>query len=175
MPRAYNLTEVLLSKFREPFGRLVKGPSLETMRQLKNIIEIEKPVKIVTVGDKVSTNLHKYNIIPQVSITDNRNMRRTVETECFPSKKIIRIKNPKGTITEEAIESIKEAVEGDVPIQIVVDGEEDLLTLIAVIYAPYRSLVIYGQPKKGIVLINVDLQKKSEAKEILAEMEVRNL
>ena len=170
MPKYYEVTEGLLSKFKEPFGLLIRGSPSENMYKLKQMIDKDKPEKIISVGDKVSINLHKYNIIPQVSITDNRSMRRKLHTENFTNKTVLRIKNPQGTITEEAINSVREAVKGTEPIQIVVDGEEDLLALIAAMYAPEGSLIIYGQPKMGIVLVRVDQQKKDEAKEIFSEM-----
>ncbi len=46
-------------------------------------------------------------------------------------EKTVHVNNPQGTITEEAISAIKEALEKNEHTHIVVDGEEDLLTLIA--------------------------------------------
>ncbi|MDI6805914.1 MAG: DUF359 domain-containing protein, partial [Candidatus Bathyarchaeia archaeon] len=53
----------------------------------------------------------------------------------------------------------------------IVDGEEDLLTLIAVLYAPQNSFVVYGQPYEGIVVVKVTPEKKAEVSEILKTME----
>jgi hypothetical protein len=83
----------------------------------------------------------------------------------------VKVKNPQGTITKEAIEAIKEALKEKKPIQIVVDGEEDLLVLIAVLYAPENSVVVNGQPYEGIVLVKVSPKKKTEATELLKAME----
>ena len=68
--------------------------------------------------------------------------------------------NPQGTITKEAISAIKDALEKNEHTHIVIDGEEDLLTLIAVYYAPENSFVVYGQPYSGIVVVKVTQQKK---------------
>jgi len=84
--------------------------------------------------------------------------------------KVVHVKNPQGTITEEAIAAIREALESDEPVRIIVDGEEDLLALIAVLYAPEKSLVVYGQPYEGIVVVEVTSEKKNEAVEILKAM-----
>ena len=65
---------------------------------------------------------------------------------------------------------MREALESDQNVHIVVDGEEDLLTLIAVLYAPEKSLVVYGQPYVGIVVVEVTSEKQAEAKEILKAM-----
>ena len=51
------------------------------------------------------------------------------------------------------------------------DGEEDLLTLIAVLYATEKSFVVYGQPYAGIVIVEVTSEKRAEAAEILKAME----
>ena len=55
---------------------------------------------------------------------------------------------------------------------IVVEGEEDLLTLIAVLYAPENSFVIYGQPHSGVVVVKVTGQKKRQVQEFLNAMKV---
>ncbi len=87
------------------------------------------------------------------------------------AEKVVHVKNPPGTITEEAITAIREALESDKHVHVIVDGEEDLLTLIAVLYAPERSLVVYGQPNEGIVIVKVTPEKKADAAEILKAME----
>jgi hypothetical protein len=54
--------------------------------------------------------------------------------------------------------------------KIVVEGEEDLLTLIAIMNAPQESLVVYGQPHEGIVVVKVTEDKKTEISELLKAM-----
>ena len=163
---AYVVTPEILTKFKDPFGMVIEGPFLETISQLAEMIEQERPTKIVTVGDIVSFILHEHQIIPQVSIVDNKTMRRKVQPKIFASKTIVRVKNPPGTITQEAISAVQEAMQKKRQTQIVVDGEEDLLTLIAVMYAPENSMVVYGQPHKGMVIVKVTPQKKAEAMKI---------
>jgi uncharacterized protein (UPF0218 family) len=38
------------------------------------------------------------------------------------------------------------------------------------LYAPENSLIVYGQPYKGIVVVKVTSEKKAEATEILKAM-----
>jgi uncharacterized protein (UPF0218 family) len=85
-------------------------------------------------------------------------------------EKTVYVDNPQGTITQEAIYAVKEALEGDEHTHIVVRGEEDLLTLIAVLYAPENAFVVYGQPNFGIVVVKVTSQKKAQAQEFLNAM-----
>jgi uncharacterized protein (UPF0218 family) len=170
MAIAYSVTPELREKLKEPFGMLIQGSFAETMSKMENIVKRENPPKIVSVGDTVSRNFHEHQMNPQLSITDNKRMRRRMQPRIFAGKKVVHVKNPQGTITEEAIASIKEALESDERTHIIVDGEEDLLALIATLYAPEKSLVVYGQPYKGIVVVKVTSEKKAEAKEILKAM-----
>ena len=55
---------------------------------------------------------------------------------------------------------------------LVVDGEEDLLVLVAVAFAPLGGLVVYGQPGEGLVVVRVTAEKRGEAWELLKGMEI---
>ena len=52
-----------------------------------------------------------------------------------------------------------------------VSGEEDLLVMPCVMEAPIGSLIMYGQPKEGIVLITVDESKKEIIEKLLNKFE----
>jgi uncharacterized protein (UPF0218 family) len=170
MAVAYCVTPELRVKLKEPFGMLIQGSFAETMGKLENLVKQEKPPKIISVGDTVSRNLHEHQMNPQLSITDNKRMRRKIKPRTFMGKKVVHVVNPQGTITKEAVAAVKEALESDQNVHIIVDGEEDLLTLIAVLYAPEKSLVVYGQPYEGIVVVEVTSEKQAKAKEILKAM-----
>jgi uncharacterized protein (UPF0218 family) len=170
MAIAYSITPELRARLKEPFGMLIRGSFAETMDKMDNIVKREKPPMIVSVGDTVSRNLHEHQMNPQLSITDNKRMRRRIKPRTFTGKNVVHVKNPQGTITEEAITAIRETLESDERVHIIVDGEEDLLALIAVLYAPEKSLVVYGQPYEGIVVVEVTAEKKAGAMEILNAM-----
>jgi uncharacterized protein (UPF0218 family) len=168
---AYSITPKLRKKFKEPFGTLIKGSFDETMSELQELTMKERPSKVISVGDVVSRNLHNKNMHPQLSIIDNRFLRKKRILEKPSVEKTVHVNNPKGTITLEAILAIKEALEKNEHTHIVVNGEEDLLTLIAVAYAPENAFVVYGQPYSGIVAVKVTPTKKAEAQEFLKAME----
>jgi uncharacterized protein (UPF0218 family) len=170
MTIAYTLTPELRIKLKEPFGSLIQGTPEETMGKLKKIVKEEKPPKIVSVGDIVSRNLHKHNIHPQLTIVDNISLRDQPMPKEETAEKTVHAINPQGTITQEAMLAVKEALEGNEHIHIVVKGEEDLLTLIAVLYAPENTFVVYGQPYSGIVVIKVTSEKKALVQEFLKTM-----
>lgn len=163
----YALPLELREKFKEPFGTLLHGTSAVTMKQLNAIITDEKPPTVISVGDRVSRNLHEHGIIPQLAITDNKSLRRNIRPAIFEAKKIVRVKNPQGTITDEAEAAVRTALKEKDHTHIVVDGEEDLLTLVAVLHAPENALIIYGQPYQGVVVVKATAEKRVQAKELL--------
>jgi uncharacterized protein (UPF0218 family) len=167
----YHLTPELRIKLKKPLGTLIRGSFADTMRIFKDIIGKEEPTVIISVGDTVSKNLAENHLLPRLSIVDNRVMRKSTQSITLTTEKTINVKNPPGRITEEAHKAIKEAMKCDCHIRIVVKGEEDLLTLIAVLYAPENSFVVYGQPYTGIVAIKVTPEKRAEIAGILNAME----
>jgi GTP-dependent dephospho-CoA kinase len=171
MKVVYTVTPTLREKLKEPFGRLIEGTSDQTMAKLKEQVAAEPPPMIISVGDVVSKNLHQHKIHPQLSIIDNVSLRDQVtEPPHEHGEEKIRIKNPQGTITQEAITAIKDAAADRRHVHIVVEGEEDLLTLIAVLYAPNDALVVYGQPNCGVVVVKVSAEKKAAAQQFLNSM-----
>jgi uncharacterized protein (UPF0218 family) len=171
MAIAYVLTPELRIKLKKPIGMLIRGSFAETMKIFKDMTEKEKPAVIISVGDTVSKNLEKNHVFPQLSIVDNKVMRRNIQPIPLKAERTIHIKNPAGTITEEAIGAIQEALKNNCHVKIVADGEEDLLTLIAVLYSPENSFIIYGQPHEGIVVVKSTKEKKAEVALILGAME----
>ena len=170
MTVAYSITPKLRKKFKEPFGILIRGSFDETMNKMQELISTEKPSEVISVGDIVSRNLHEHNIHPQLSITDNRFLRKQRILEKASVEKTVHVNNPKGEITLEAISAIREALEKREHTHIVVDGEEDLLTLVVVSDAPENAFVVYGQPYSGIVVVKVTPAKRAQAREFLKAM-----
>jgi GTP-dependent dephospho-CoA kinase len=170
MTTAYTLTPKLRIKLKDPFGSLIQGAPVETMVKMREMVEKEKPPKLISVGDIVSFNLHKHKIHPQLTIIDNVSLRDHALPQEDIVEKTVYVNNPQGTITHEAILAIKEALERNEHTHIVVKGEEDLLTLIAVLYAPEKAFVVYGQPYSGIVVVKVTFEKKAQVQEFLNAM-----
>lgn len=165
------LTPALRKKLKSPLGLLIQGSVDETIEQLKSFIEEEKPTRIISVGDAVSNNMIEKGISPDVLIVDNRVMRKKVRPIPVDVSRTLNIKNPPGTLTDEAWTVIEDALKQKQTTRVLVDGEEDLLTLVAVLCAPEKSLVVYGQPQVGIVAVKVTEQKKKLARRLVEEME----
>lgn len=171
MAIAYSLPTELRAKLKQPLGKLVRGSFAETMNRLRDLAREEKPPCIVAVGDTVSKNLERNQILPRLSIIDNKSMRRTTKPFSSASEKTLHVRNPKATITDEAITAIRDSLRGTSRVRIDVDGEEDLLALIAILYVPEDSFVVYGQPYEGIVVVKATEAKKAEVSGILKSME----
>ena len=171
MPIKYNLTPELRVKVKQPLGTLVRGSFTETMIRFGDMVNKENPSSIISVGDTVSKNLAKNHILPKLSIIDNKCMRKSIPPTVLATEKTFCVKNPQGTITEEAIAAIHEALQSSQHAKIVVEGEEDLLALVAIMQAPQDSFVLYGRPHEGIVVVKVTTGKKKEVSEILKAMQ----
>lgn len=167
----YSLTPELRMRLKQPLGTLIRGSFAETTSRFSDMVNRQKPPSIISVGDTVSRNLAKNHILPTLSIIDNKCMRRSIQPTALATEKTFHVKNPQGTITKEAIGTIQEALQSSQHAKVVVEGEEDLLTLIAILQAPQGSLVLYGQPREGIVVVKVTADKKTEVSEILRAME----
>jgi len=141
------------------------------MKELKEIIRKEKPECIISVGDVVSQSMLKQSIQPHIIIVDNRVMRASIKPIETTINKKINVKNPAGTLTPEAWVVMERALEQKQPIQVLVEGEEDMLTLVAVLRAPENSLVVYGQPGEGVVAVKVDKTTKAKVHQIIMAME----
>jgi len=165
----FRLTEKLRNKLKQPLGKLIKGDEDITLESLKKIVEESNPELIISVGDIVSRSILKISVPVNVRIIDNKAMRKDLEFFDFKNKKTFHAYNPAGSIEIMAWQAIKEAIKSEDAL-VIIDGEEDLLALVAVIESPNNSLVIYGQPKEGIVIIEVDEIKKREAKSIIDSM-----
>jgi hypothetical protein len=171
MDVVYSLTPELRVKLKEPLGMLIRGSFVETISRLEVLIKEEKPPCVISVGDSVSRNLGKTQVRPKLSIVDNLAMRKAIQPLSLAAEKIIRVRNPQATITDEAINAIQDSLKCDSSVNIIVDGEEDLLALIAVLYAPENAFVVYGQPYEGIVVVKATATKKEEVAAILKAME----
>jgi uncharacterized protein (UPF0218 family) len=165
----YTLPDKLRDILKEPVGRLVDE------KTLFEILKDEK--KIVTIGDTVTYTLVKNNIEPAFCIVDYKTRRgpceeEVVETIKSYAHKTIVVENPAGIITNELIEVIKLAVENidEGPYRIEIIGEEDLASMIVLLYAPLDVTIIYGLPDKGVLVVRPTDENKKKVKEALEKM-----
>jgi hypothetical protein len=163
-----SLPESVRPLLKRPLGRLFsdKREAFDYIRKLR-------PTKLITVGDHVTADFLEAGIKPDVAIIDflimrfpaDKKIKKMIDSYQVPTQ---HVKNPPSKITKELQDTVKNAVS---PLKIVVEGEEDLATLPAILMAPIGSVVAYGQPNEGVVLVEVTKEKKSEISGILALFE----
>jgi hypothetical protein len=151
----------------KPLGRLYDADDLEKRPFLR---AIRIPKTVVSVGDRVTETLAAKGRVPDVQIVDGRENRREREPPDVPHARTIKVRNPPGTITQQAMNGVKKALEGKKPARVLVDGEEDMLAIPAVVFAPVSASVFYGQPGVGIVKIKVTVASKARNRKLLSRM-----
>lgn len=164
----YSLTPALRRRLKRPLGRLF--PAVDVRGEDFLALAVSAAL-IVTVGDRVTETLQETTgRPPDVFVVDGRERRSARELPKIAHAVTLRARNPAGSITREARTALKKAFSGERPAMVLVDGEEDLLTIPAVIEAPPGAVVFYGQPLEGVVAVKVDQDSKARASELLQKM-----
>jgi len=162
------LQPALRSELKEPMGAVFTDAD-------DLLAEADTPV--IAVGDIVTYHLLEAGHTPDVALVDERTEREVVgqrvqkvlDDATFGAK--TRVENPAATVSAGLLEALADAIERDETTLLDVDGEEDLAALPAILAAPDRASVVYGQPGEGMVLVTVDSEAREGARAIVAEMD----
>ncbi|MDG6985774.1 MAG: DUF359 domain-containing protein [Nitrososphaerota archaeon] len=172
MRRVYKLPEELRQKLAEPLGIVYSGEEVDG-KEFKALVG-HAPM-VITVGDKVTETLGAMGRVPDVQVVDGVERRSKRDPPDVPYRRLIRVKNPAGTITYGAMAGMRKAFAGVEPVRVMVEGEEDLIAMLAVALAPIASVVFYGQPGVGVVAVKVNADSKSRNRANLARMGIKEL
>ncbi len=164
------LDESLRAQLKKPFGYLCKS---DTCSERLNKFE-----KIISVGDITTYNVLQCGIVPNICITDDITMREKIPNEVrlrinAEKFEVLKVFNAAGSISVELMNGIVAAIEAmnvSKRVRIVVEGEEDLAVIPAVVSAPPGTAVIYGQPGEGMVIVEVTREKKKRAEFLLKKI-----
>jgi GTP-dependent dephospho-CoA kinase len=159
-----HLPDNLREKLKKPLGNLIKDSDVTRENVLRNI---HAGSFVITVGDATTEKLIKYGIMPSLQIVDGVEKRVKREMPSANVNTVLNCNNPPAEITMESVKTIKKAFQSPLPVRIAVTGEEDLLVLPAVVYAPKNSTVLYGQPNEGLVIVPIDDNVRSKAQSIM--------
>jgi GTP-dependent dephospho-CoA kinase len=152
---------------KQPLGRLIIDSDINEQTILT---ELERAKLVISVGDRSTARLVSFQIIPDISVIDYKERRMKVADDDHCDSRIMPVmhcSNPAGTISKEAVAIINLALSGPYPVRIVVKGEEDMLALPLIAIAPVGSVVFYGQPLQGIVVVNVSYNNQKMAKDLM--------
>ena len=122
---------------------------------------------IITVGDRTTEKMINFDLIPSLQIIDGLEKRIKRDIIKLGNASELNIDNPAAEITMQSIEIIKKAFTMNSPIRLTVNGEEDLLVLPVCIHAPENSVILYGQPNKGLVLVQITTEIRNKAQALL--------
>ncbi len=177
------LPQQLREDLRKPLGRVFYGKEDHLEATARKTLQCFKTLKwpvVIAVGDIITLSLLKVGFNPSVKIIDFRSKRRQLDTAFFtllrqlsslplslPSPFI----NRPGTIESKTVEAVYRAIQKAVYKKekpwVIVSGEEDLLTLPAILLSPLQSLVLYGHFKYGVIGVVVEEEIKNKTRKII--------
>lgn len=158
------LPENLREQLKKPLGILL--PDLDATKE--NISKnIPKGAFVITVGDATTDKMIKFGFNPSLQIVDSLEKRNRRDLPEGKIKHTLTCKNPAGEITSECVSIIGKALNMEPPVRIVVDGEEDLLVLPALVHAPGNCVILYGQPNEGLVIVGITEEIRNRARSIM--------
>ncbi len=139
----------------------------------KNNIEkyLSENLYIISVGDRTTEKMIDFGLIPSLQIIDGLEKREKREPPKLEHATELIVDNPAAEITPQSIEIIKKAFTLQSPVRIFVNGEEDLLVLPVCIHAPENSVVLYGQPNEGLVIVRITPEIRNKVQGLLELME----
>jgi GTP-dependent dephospho-CoA kinase len=114
-----------------------------------------------------------------LSVVDGKERRKPIDSvkiACLmldrDQKKLsyIRCSNKPGSVSRRAVTAIKYALKKPFPVRIFVYGEEDMLALPLFVMAPDGSVVIYGQPLKGMVIVKINKDIRQKAQDLIYKL-----
>ena len=163
-----HLPENLRDELKIPLGSLIKNDDSEKARVIKQIYAENV---VITIGDATSELLIKMGLIPFLQIVDGKEKRHDRELPVNDSiVTSLYCVNPPGGLTQQSIDTIKKSFNSKPPIRILVDGEEDLLVLPACLFSPENSVVMYGQPNEGLVIVRITNEVREKIQKIVNSM-----
>jgi len=168
--RDLQLPEDLRAELGRAIGPVVSSDGL--------LDAVGKPIKLVAVGDLCSVSAITEGLLPDMIVVDFKTRRgNEAEIERFFRElnwKTIDVVNPPGVLTRSMWQGISEAYKSEERVMVVVQGEEDLATLVCIALAPPNSIVLYGLPERGVVVVSADEEAKQKVKKVLLQMEEAN-
>jgi len=162
-----HLPENLRETLRKPLGELLKNSEITKDIILK---KIGQDIFLITVGDATTEKMINFGIVPSLQIVDSLEKRQQRNLPEGSVKISLSCNNPPAEITEDSINAVKQAFGMAKPVRIIVNGEEDLLVLPVVLFAPAKSVVMYSQPNEGLVIVKINEEIRNKAKSIMNAM-----
>jgi hypothetical protein len=166
------------TELKTPMGVLYEGPeSTPEVAMSSALDEMDgAPSLLIAVGDVTVGTLLSMDIVPDIGFIDGQTKRQALEAgdqvslEAFDH--VLHAVNPAGQLTPSLFQAVQAAVGLEGTVAVVVEGEEDLAPLFIHLMVPLDSMVLYGQPKVGVVVQTSHLATKERCRRLLELFEV---
>ncbi|MCV0398563.1 MAG: GTP-dependent dephospho-CoA kinase family protein [Nitrosarchaeum sp.] len=162
------LPDSLREQLKIPLGVLLPEHNVTKQNILNHI---QNNSFVITVGDRTTEKMLDFGLVPFLQIIDSQEKRVKREIPKSDTLTDLTCDNPAAEITEQSIDAIKQAFLSKPPVRLVVNGEEDLLVIPVCIHAPENSVVLYGQPNEGLVIVQITPEIKSKTQRLLDSMD----
>jgi hypothetical protein len=130
---------------------------------------------VIAVGDVVTYHLLEAGRRPDVALVDGKTKREAVDATIWNAiagfDRRVEVSNPPATLSADLLSELRAAVGREGSTVVVVEGEEDLAALPAVVLAPDGASVVYGQPDEGMVHGAVTPDLREEMLDLLSRMD----
>ena len=173
----HRMTPEVEVELKEPFGRLVEGSendrSVAISSAMREIGEVKGP--IIAVGDVTVLSMQQFGIMPDIALVDGLTKRKPWEPfnkiDEHGYDNILECESPAGHITQALLICCESSItnwhkDGSSTL-IKITGEEDLAPLILHPLAPLGSVIMYGQPDRGVVIRWTEEASKERCRNLL--------
>ncbi len=167
IPESFETNEMVMTsevedELKTPFGQLIPGPEDDPSQAMSEILLMTKGSHgpLIAVGDVTVRTLQDIGRPADIGLIDGRTKRQVwdgaegIDPSLFDS--VLECSSPAGRLTPSLLSSCETAIsswnEEYKSSLIIVDGEEDLAPLLLHPLAPIDSVILYGQPGKGVVI-----------------------
>lgn len=141
--------------FTKPLGPITK------------VAKHKKKTIVAVVGDYALNQFIEKQWSYNVGVFDKLTQREPYITKHLDKLNIdIRINNPAGYVSLESINKTSQ-IDFSEQTHIYVTGEEDLVTVAIILAMPLESLIYYGQPNEGMVVLKITEELKEKISKLL--------
>ncbi len=162
------LPDSLRGQLKIPLGILLPESQADKTNIQKHLSDNSY---IISVGDRTTEKMIGFDLIPSLQIIDGQEKRERRDPPKLQNATELTVDNPPAEITSQSISIIREAFTLQTPVRLFVNGEEDLLVLPVCVYAPENSVVLYGQPNEGLVIVKITPEIRNKVQTLLDLME----
>lgn len=172
--KLYLVPEGLRPALSRGYGVVVRGS--DPLDVAARVSQIMGRRRAWCVGDVVVASLVRIGRIPEVAFVDGLTLRERGPdlapiVEAYRGEEVLRISNPRGFLSSQAIDAVKaiSPTRGR-RFLVIVEGEEDMISLAVAALAPLGDVLAYGLPRVGVSVVEIDQNVRELAESLLKQI-----